>query len=94
VATYQSNEPGAPAPRSGGSGFLYFVVGALVVAVAVLAFMYFQGQSQPEGSIERGAEAISEAADDISDSVRDAARNIPPPADPAPAPAAPTLPPG
>lgn len=79
---------------SGGShGFLYFIVGALIVGVAVLAWMFYGGadtsNSVAENSaIERSADAIGDAAEDISD----AARSTPTPS-PAPAPApAPTQP--
>lgn len=92
---YQPGETGGSSPGPARSnGFLYFAVGALVVAVGGLGFMYYQSQNQPESAIERSADAIGDAAEDISDSVRDAARDIPPPSTPAPAPAAPTVPPG
>ena len=87
--------------RSGGNNaFLYFAVGALIVAVGVLGWMFYDGQWRTEDStssaIERSADAIGDAADDVSDSVRDAARQTPapqpvepaptpPPAEPAPA---------
>lgn len=72
---------------SGGNGFLYFVVGALVIGVAVLAYMMLSGQpSAEDDALGRAADSVSEAADSISDSARDAARNVTPPA-PAPAPA-------
>lgn len=81
-------------PTSGGNGFLYFAIGALIVAVGVLAWMFYNGQtnrSSEDTALERVADSVSDAADDISDSARDAARSIPQPA-PAPAPA-PTTPP-
>jgi hypothetical protein len=76
---------------------LYFMVGALIVAVGVLLFLSFNGslgQSREERAIERSADAIGDAARDIGDSVGDAARTAPlatPPAteplpEPAPAP--------
>jgi hypothetical protein len=82
----------------GGNGFLYFAIGALIVAVGVLAWMFYGGETnrQPDTAIERAADAVSDAADDIGDSARDAAQNIPAPQpapDPAPQPA-PTPPPG
>jgi hypothetical protein len=83
------------------NGFLYFAVGALIVAVGVLAYFYFNGQpasqSPTESAIERSADAIGDAAKDISKSASDAAKNVTPPATPAPAPvqpSAPTVPPG
>ena len=82
--------------RSGGSnGFLYFAIGALIVAVGVLGWMFYDGgwRSSNDTAIERSADRISDAADDIGDSVKDAARNVPAPA-PAPAPATPPVTPG
>jgi hypothetical protein len=84
----------ATEPRSSGNnGFLYFAIGALIVAVGVLGWMFYDGawRSSNDTAIERSADAIGDAADDVSDSVRDAARNVPAPA-PAPQPA-PTTPP-
>lgn len=69
----------------GGNGFLYFVVGALVVGVAVLAWFMFGQPATTDSSIDRMADSVTEAADSISDSARDAADNVTPPA-PAPAP--------
>ena len=80
----------------GGTGFLYFAVGALIVAVGVLAWMFYSGQtnrSSADTALERVADSVGDAADDIGDSARDAARNAPPPA-PAPAPTTPPLTPG
>lgn len=66
-----------PTERPAGSnGFLYFAVGALIVAVGVLGYMYYDGQFDNRSSVERSADAIGDAADDIGDSVRDAARDI------------------
>jgi hypothetical protein len=82
--------------RSGGSnGFLYFAIGALIVAVGVLGWMFYDGgwRSSNDTTIERSADKIGDAADDIGDSVKDAARNVPAPA-PAPAPATPPVTPG
>ena len=64
--------------RTGGNGFLYFAIGALIVAVAVLGWMYYDGawrENSAEAAIEDSADAIGDAADDISDSVRDATRD-------------------
>ena len=79
---------------SGGNGFLYFAIGALIVAVGVLGWMFYNGgwQNNDDTAIERSANAIGDAADDIKDSVKDAARNIPAPS-PAPAQPAPVTPP-
>jgi hypothetical protein len=78
--------------RSGNNAFLYFAVGALIVAVGVLGWMFYDGQWRQQDSastaIERSADAIGDAADDVSDSVRDAARSTPAP-QPQPAPATP-----
>ncbi len=76
--------------RSGSNAFLYLAVGALIVAVAVLGWMFYDGQWRQQDStstaIERSADAIGDAADDVSDSVRDAARSTStPPPQPAPA---------
>ena len=81
---------------SGGNGFLYFAIGALIVAVGVLAWMFYNGQtnrSSADTALERVADSVGDAADDIGDSARDAARNAPQPA-PAPAPTTPPLTPG
>lgn len=81
----------------GGNGFLYFAVGALIVAVGVLGWMFYSGNAAPsksDSAIERMADSVGDAADDIGDSARDAARSIPTP-EPAPAPTpAPQPPPG
>jgi hypothetical protein len=86
----------ATEPRTGHSNaFLYFAIGALIVAVGVLGWMFYDGQWRAESSssaVERSADAISDAAEDVSDSVRDA-RTAPPP-QPAPAPAIPPAEPG
>jgi hypothetical protein len=85
-----------PAGTRKGNGFLYFAVGALIVAVGVMAWMFYSGETKrpaSDSAVERAADAIGDAADDIGDSARDATRNIPEPA-PAPAPqTAPLAPP-
>ncbi len=87
-----------PAGTHKGNGFLYFAVGALIIAVGVLAWMFYSGEtnrSSSDSAVERAADAVSDAADDIGDSARDATRNIPapqPPPAPAPQPA-PVVPP-
>jgi hypothetical protein len=81
---------------SGNNAFLYFAVGALIVAVGVLGWMFYDGQWRQQNTassaIERSADAIGDAADDVSDSVRDAARSAPAPQPPQPAPATPPQP--
>ena len=77
---------------SSNNAFLYFAVGALIVAVGVLGWMFYDGQWRSDddaasAAIERSADAIGDAADDVSDSVRDAARSTPAPQPPQPAPA-------
>jgi hypothetical protein len=78
--------------RSGGNGFLYFAVGALIVAVGVLAWMFYNGEtnrSSADSAVESMADSVGDAADAIGDSARDAADNIPAPPQPAPQPAPP-----
>jgi hypothetical protein len=76
--------------RGGGNNaFLYFAVGALIVAVGVLGWMFYDGQWRSDddsasAAIERSADAIGDAAEDVSDTVRDAAPAAQP-AQPAPA---------
>ncbi|MDP3493127.1 MAG: hypothetical protein Q8R82_08425 [Hyphomonadaceae bacterium] len=76
---------------SSGNGFLYFAIGALIVAVGVLAWMFYNGETSPspqDTAIERMADSVGDAVDDIGD----ATRNLPQPAPapvPAPAPATP-----
>jgi hypothetical protein len=84
--------------RGGGNGFLYFAIGALIVAVGVLGWMFYDGgwRTSADNAIERSADALGDAADDIGDAARDAARSIPTPTPPQPQPApspAPTTPP-
>ena len=47
---------------SGGNGFLYFAIGALIVAVAVLGWMFYGGggwgANSNASSIERSADAL------------------------------------
>jgi hypothetical protein len=67
--------------RESSHGFLYFLVGALIVGVVVLGFLFYNGnigQSPEERAIERSADAIGDAADKIGDSVEDAARKASP----------------
>jgi hypothetical protein len=83
---YVMDNANRPAGRSGGTnGFLLFVVGALVVAVGVLGYMFMTGslgQTREEAAIERSADAIGDAARDITDTVEDAAERAPPPSQP------------
>jgi hypothetical protein len=53
------------------NGFLYFIVGALVLGMAVLAFMFFNGGADTNnGPIEGVAESVGEAADEVGDAAR------------------------
>lgn len=84
------------ATSGGGNGFLYFAVGALVVAVGVLAYLFYTGEtnrSRSDTALERVADSVGDAARDIGDSAKDAARNIPTP-QPSPSPATPPATPG
>jgi hypothetical protein len=55
--------------RSGRSnGFLYFIVGVLVVGVIVLGVMFFNERN--DSPLENAAEAVSEAADEVGDAAR------------------------
>jgi hypothetical protein len=69
--------------RESNHGFLYFIVGALIVGVIVLGFLFYNGtlggRSSSDAAIERSADAIGDAADRIGDSAEDAARNAKPP---------------
>lgn len=54
------------------NGFLYFIVGILLVGVVVLGVMFFNGglpgaQSPTDRAINRTADAIGNAADKIGD---------------------------
>ncbi len=59
------------------NGFLYFIVGVLVVAVIGLGIMFYNGgfgapASPGERAIERSADAIGDAADKVGDAAKDA----------------------
>jgi hypothetical protein len=63
------------ATESSGSsnGFLYFIVGAMLVAMVVFGIMYFNGGfggASNDGPIENAAEAVGEAADEVGDAAR------------------------
>jgi hypothetical protein len=75
----------------GSNGFLYFAVGALVVAIGVLGYMYYNGQTHSESAVERSADKIGDAARDLGDAAKDAAHTLPQPT-PAPQPVKPTGP--
>ncbi|HEY7797459.1 MAG TPA: hypothetical protein VIA80_01740 [Hyphomonadaceae bacterium] len=72
--------------RESNHGFLYFIVGALIVGVIILGFLFYNGnlggQSSTDAAVERSADAIGDAADRIGDSAEDAARNAAPPSNP------------
>lgn len=74
---------------SGGNGFLYFAVGALIVAVGALAWMFYTS----EANRLRSDIALERVADSIGNAAKDAARNIPTP-QPSPSPLAPPATPG
>ncbi|MBI1360094.1 MAG: hypothetical protein GC155_07400 [Alphaproteobacteria bacterium] len=74
MATQQTGES-----RGGSNGFLYFAVGALIVAVGVLGFMYYSNHSSGERTMERNADKIGNAAQDLGDAAKDAAKSIPAP---------------
>lgn len=91
-----ATEQGGSSSSGSGNGFLYFAIGALIVAVGVLGWMFYNGQSSQNSgdtAIERAADSIGSAADKIGDSAKDAARTVPQPA-PAPQPAPQPPPPG
>ena len=72
--------------RESNHGFLYFIVGALIVGVIILGFLFYNGnlggRSSTDAAVERSADAIGDAADKIGDSAEDAARNATPPSKP------------
>jgi hypothetical protein len=54
-------------------GFLYFIVGALIVGVVVLGVMFYNGSlggTSEENAVERSADAIGDAADEVGDAAR------------------------
>ena len=57
---------------SSSNGFLYFIVGVLLVGMVVLGVMYFNGGfGRPASSpIERAAESVGDAADKVGDAVQ------------------------
>jgi hypothetical protein len=65
---------------SSNNGFLYFIVGVLLVGVVVIGFMVYNGnqRSPTENAIERSADALGDAADKVGDAARDATRNTTP----------------
>ena len=69
--------------RESNHGFLYFIVGALIVGVIVLGFLFYNGnlggQSSTDASIEGSADAIGGAAYRNGHSAGGAARNTNPP---------------
>ena len=62
------------ATESSGSsnGFLYFIVGAMLLALVVFGFMYFNGGfgGASDGPIENAAESVGEAADQATSAAR------------------------
>jgi hypothetical protein len=58
------------------NGFLYFIVGVLLVGVVVLGFMFYNGgggtgDRSADSTIERTADAVGDAADEVGDAARD-----------------------
>ncbi len=63
------------ATESSGSsnGFLYFIVGVLVVGMIVLGVMFFNGGAPaPASPMERAADAVGDAANEVGDAAKDA----------------------
>ena len=94
AATQQSGGQQSGGQQSGGagrgsSGFLYFAVGALIVAVGVLGYMYYTGHSRSDSSVERSADKLGDAARGLGEAAKDATRNLP---SPSPQPVQPTAP--
>jgi len=59
------------------NGFLYFIVGVLLVAVVVVGFIVYNGStshSSGDRAIERTADAVGDAAGKIGDAASDAAK--------------------
>ncbi len=55
------------------NGFLYFIVGAMLVGLVILAIMYFNGGfggASNDSPLENAAEAVGEAADEVGDAAR------------------------
>ena len=84
AATQQSGDT-----ERGSNGFLYFAVGALIVAVGVLGYLAFNDRPSSTRPSERAAEQISETARDIGDAAKNAVRRLP---TPSPQPVQPTAP--
>jgi hypothetical protein len=68
--------------ESSNHGFLYFIVGILLVGVVIIGFMMYNGNGgasrTPESAVERSADAVGDAADKVGDAARDATRNTNP----------------
>ncbi len=62
------------ASETGGSsnGFLYFIVGALLVAVVGFGIMYFNGGLRTQSPTDRAANAVADAAKSVGDAAKDA----------------------
>ena len=64
------------AESSSNNGFLYFIVGILVVGVGIIAWVMFgRGEAparSPEAAIERSADALGDAADKVGDAAKKA----------------------
>lgn len=58
---------------SNSNGFLYFIVGVLLVGMIVLGIMFFNGSTPaPSSPLERAADAVGDAADKVGDAAKDA----------------------
>ena len=57
---------------SSNNGFLYFIVGAMLVAMVVFGIMYFNGGfgGASDGPIENAAESVGQAADEVASNVQ------------------------
>ncbi|QYX56429.1 hypothetical protein K1T73_15450 [Roseovarius sp. SCSIO 43702] len=73
------SDPREPHERSSNST-LAFIVGGLVVAVAVIAWIMYGGDAGDDGDInvevEGGSEAVEDAADSVGDAAQDAADSV------------------
>jgi len=83
--------------RGGGHGFLYFIVGALVVAIGAMGYIYYENrrtQTASQTQTEQKLNSIGDAANKLGDTVREATRGADqrPQNQPAPQPVQPAQP--
>jgi hypothetical protein len=67
--------------ESSNHGFLYFIVGILLVGVAIIGYMIYTGDrggGSADSSIERSADAVGDAAEEVGDAARDTTRGATP----------------